>query len=162
MPCTMPTTSERMPQQPGPLVLVVDDDPALRLQVRFTLENTGLIVVEAGGGEEALTLFRANPPDLVLLDVVMADMDGFTVCQGLRALPGGSHTPVVMVTGMEDPETIARAFEAGATDFISKPINLLILGYRARYWLRSGAILNELKINQKRLFKAQDLARMYF
>lgn len=160
MPCTMPTTSERMPQQPGPLVLVVDDDPALRLQVRFTLENTGLIVVEAGGGEEALTLFRANPPDLVLLDVVMADMDGFTVCQGLRALPGGSHTPVVMVTGMEDPETIARAFEAGATDFISKPINLLILGYRARYWLRSGAILNELKINQKRLFKAQDLARM--
>jgi diguanylate cyclase (GGDEF)-like protein len=152
--------TESFTQQSTPLVLVVDDDPAIRLQIRFTLENAGLAVVEAGGGEEALNLFRHNPPDLVLLDVVMADMDGFTVCRTLRTLPGGSHTPVVMVTGMEDPATIVHAFDAGATDFISKPLNLLILGYRARYWLRSGTILNELKVNQKRLFKAQDLARM--
>ena len=152
--------TERYIQQTTPLVLVVDDDPAIRLQIRFTLENNGLTVVEAGGGAEAITLFRHNPPDLVLLDVVMADMDGFAVCRRLRTLPGGSHTPVVMVTGMEDHETIVQAFEAGATDFISKPINLLILGYRARYWLRSGHTLNELTINQKRLIKAQDLARM--
>jgi len=154
------TAAESLAQQSSPLVLLIDDDPAIRLQIRFTLENTGLTVIEAGGGEEAIALFRRSPPDLVLLDVVMADMDGFTVCSILRTLPGGSHTPVVMVTAMEDPTTIVQAFDAGATDFISKPLNLLILGYRARYWLRSGTTLNELKVNQKRLFKAQDLARM--
>lgn len=142
------------------MVLVVDDDPAIRLQVRFTLENTGLTVIEAGSGEEAAVQFRRNPPNLVFLDVIMPDMDGFATCRALRALPGGAHTPVVMVTGLEDPETIVRAFDAGATDFIGKPINMLILGYRVRYWLRSGSILNELKINQKRLFKAQNLARL--
>jgi len=148
------------PHQRPPIVLVADDDPAIRLQVRFTLENAGLTVIEAGGGGETVALFRKHPPDLVLLDVVMPGMDGFATCRALRALPGGTHTPVVMVTGLDDPETIVQAFEAGATDFIGKPINMLILGYRARYWLRSGSVLNALKINQKRLFKAQDLARM--
>ena len=65
-----------------------------------------------------------------------------------------------MVTGMEDTETITQAFDVGATDFISKPINMLILGYRVLYWLRSGFVLRELRINQKRLHKAQDLARL--
>ena len=142
------------------VILIVDDDFAIRLQARFTLENAGFTVVEAGGGEEAVELFRKDPVDLIVLDVIMPGIDGFATCRAIRGLPGGGHVPVVMVTGLEDPETITRAFEAGGTDFISKPINLLILGYRARYWLRSGSILNELKINQKRLFKAQDLARL--
>ncbi|MDY0390316.1 MAG: EAL domain-containing protein [Desulfobulbus oligotrophicus] len=156
----MPVPAEHSTHQSTPLVLVVDDDPAIRLQIRFALENTGLAIAEAGSGEEALALFRENPPDLVMLDVVMTGMDGFSTCRTLRTLPGGSHTPVVMITGMEEPETIVKAFEAGATDFISKPINLLVLGYRVKYWLRSGFILNELRINQQRLFKAQELASM--
>ncbi len=143
-----------------PVVLVVDDDFAMRMQVRFTLENAGLCVVEASTGEEAVELFKVDPPDLVLMDVIMPGMDGFASCRALRARPGGAHTPVVMVTGLEDTEIITEAFEAGATDFISKPINMLILGYRARYWLRSGAAMNALKVNQKRLFKAQELARL--
>lgn len=157
----MPTdTNISVHKDKKPVVLIVDDDVSLRLQIRFTLENAGLAVVEAICGEEAVALFSKSRPDLVLLDVIMPGMDGFASCRALRALPGGSHTPVVMVTGLEDTETITQAFEAGATDFISKPINLLVLGYRARYWLRSGSILNELKINQNRLFKAQDLARL--
>ena len=142
------------------VVMIVDDDFSTRLQVRFTLENRVLEVVEAADGQEALDLFRRDPPDLVLLDVIMADMDGFATCRELRRLPGGAHTPVVMVTGTEDPETITRAFDAGATDFISKPLNMQILGYRTNYWLRSGSTLNALKINQKRLFKAQEIARL--
>lgn len=152
------STLPRMDKQP--VILIVDDDFAIRMQVRFTLENAGFTVVEAGGGEEAVERFRNNPADLILLDVIMPGMDGFAACRTLRGLPSGAHVPVVMVTGLEDSETITRAFEAGGTDFISKPINLLILGYRVRYWLRSGSILNELKINQRRLFKAQDLARL--
>jgi diguanylate cyclase (GGDEF)-like protein len=142
------------------VVIVVDDDFSVRMQLRFAFENAGHEVVEAASGQEALDLFRKSPPDLILLDVIMPEMDGFDTCRMLRSLPGGTHTPVVMVTGLEDTETITQAFEAGATDFISKPINMLILGYRVLYWLRSGSILSELKLNQKRLHKAQDLARL--
>jgi PAS domain S-box-containing protein len=142
------------------LVMVVDDDYAARLQIRLTLENAGLEVVEATSGQKALDLFRSSQPDLVLLDIIMPEMDGFDTCRLLRDLPGGTHRPIVMVTGVDDPQTITRAFEVGATDFISKPINVLILGYRVRYWIRSGAILNELKISEDRLLKAQDIARL--
>ena len=148
------------PSHPQSLVMVVDDDFSARMQLRFALENTGHQVVEAASGREAADLFRQSPPDLVLLDVIMPELDGFDTCRLLRGVQGGAHTPVVMVTGMEDTETITRAFEAGATDFISKPINMLILGYRVLYWLRSGFVLRELRINQKRLHKAQDLARL--
>jgi len=148
-------TDDRMP-----LIMVVDDDLSARLQLRFTLENSGYSVVEAASGEEALTLFARQPPDLILLDIIMPGMDGFTACRSLRQLPGGEHTPIVMVTGLEDAKTITSAFDAGATDFTSKPINMLILGYRIRYWLRSGSILTDLNISRQRLFKAQQIARL--
>lgn len=158
MPATVPAYGE--PFHKKPVVLIVDDDFSARLQVKFTLENSGVRVVEAASGEEAVDLFKNNPPDLVLLDVIMPEMDGFATCHMIRGLHEGLHTPVVMVTGLEDQKTITLAFDAGATDFISKPINMLILGYRVRYWLRSGMILNELKISQDRLFKAQGIARL--
>lgn len=143
-----------------PVVLVVDDDPFSRLQMKFALENTGMTVVEAASGREAIQLFTIHWPGLVLLDFVMPEMDGYETCREIRMLPGGSLTPVVIVTGNEDANTIVRAFEAGATDFISKPINMLIFGFRARYWLRSGSILSELRISKERLFKAQEIARL--
>jgi diguanylate cyclase (GGDEF)-like protein len=143
-----------------PLIMVIDDDFSARLQVRFTLENNELTVLDAASGQEAVENFQKTQPDLILLDVIMPEMDGFATCRAIRNLPGGAHTPVVMITALEDAETITQAFDAGATDFISKPINMLILGYRVRYWLRSGAILHELKISQERLFKAQDIARL--
>ena len=142
------------------LVMVVDDDYAARLQIRLTLENAGLEVIEAADGQDALDLFRSNQPDLVLLDIIMPGMDGFDTCRLLRGLPGGMHRPIVMVTGEDDPQTITRAFEVGATDFIIKPINVVILGYRVHYWIRSGTILNELKVSEDRLLKAQDIARL--
>jgi diguanylate cyclase (GGDEF)-like protein len=152
------TASITGPQRP--LIMVVDDDFAARLQLRFTLENAGHGVIEAGSGEEALDQFLEQPPDLIFLDIIMPGMDGFETCRRLRQTPGGEHTPVVMVTGLEDAETITQAFDAGATDFIGKPINMLILGYRVRYWLRSGAILRDLNISQQQLSKAQQIARL--
>jgi diguanylate cyclase (GGDEF)-like protein/PAS domain S-box-containing protein len=142
------------------VVMVVDDDFSSRMQLRFALENAGHEVVEAASGQEAVDLFKKTPPNLILLDVVMPEMDGFETCRMLRGLSGGTHVPVVMVTSMEDTETITHAFKVGATDFISKPINMLILGYRVLYWLRSGSVLRELKTNQKRLSRAQEIARL--
>lgn len=143
-----------------PVILLVDDDLAARMQVRFSLENEGFEVVEAEDGPQALELAPKTLPDLILLDVVMPGMDGFEVCSTLRTLPETGHTPIVMVTALEDAKTITLAFDAGATDFIVKPLNLLILGYRVRYWIRSGSTLNAFRTNQLRLFKAQDIARL--
>ena len=157
---SLPTLDAAPTSLQNPVVLVVDDDFAARLQMRFSLENEGFTVVEAESGVEAVAYFNSAQVDLILLDVIMPEIDGFTTCREIRGLQGGKHTPIVMITGLEDAETITQAFDAGATDFISKPINLLILGYRVRYWLRSGSILNELQISQKRLFKAQDIAKL--
>ena len=154
-------SQEQKLEPKGPArILVVDDDMPVRMQVRFTLENAGYTVFEAEDGAGALSLFKENLPELVLLGVMLPDIDGVDICAAIRVLPGGSHTPVVMLTGLEDIATINRAFDAGATDFISKPIDLLVLGYRARYWLRSGALVDELHEVQRRLFSAQKIARL--
>src|SRR6266581_6547518 len=103
-------------------VLVVDDDPAMCLMVRATLEGAGFLVRDANGGGEALSVFETLHPDIVLLDVMMPDMNGFATCQALRRLPGGAHIPIVMLTGLDDSESIEKAYSVGATDFVTKPI----------------------------------------
>ena len=119
-------------------ILVVDDDPGARRLTRATLTRAGFDVVEARDGQQALEAMRAHGPDLVLMDVSMPVMDGFTSCAELRKLPGGGRVPVIMMTGLEDVESIERAFEVGATDFITKPINWPILAHRVRYMLRAS------------------------
>ncbi len=74
-----------------------------------------------------------------MLDIVMPGMDGFAVCAAIRQSPAGEHTPIVMMTGLDDSDSINRAFEAGATTFITKPLNLVILTHRLRYILRTQA-----------------------
>jgi len=143
-----------------PLVLVVDDDPTMRVLVAETLLPDGIEVVEAEGGPAAIAALRARTPDLVMLDVQMPGVDGFTVCEEIRALPGGADVPVVMMTGLEDVDSIRRAYEVGATDFVTKPLQWLILAHRVRYLLRASANLSELRRGRERLANAQRLARM--
>jgi diguanylate cyclase (GGDEF)-like protein/PAS domain S-box-containing protein len=143
-----------------PRVLVVDDDTGGRRLTRATLKRAGFDVIEAGDGVQALELLRQGLPDLVLMDVSMPEMDGFTACAELRRLPGGARVPVVMMTGLEDVKSIETAFEVGATDFITKPINWTILAHRVRYMLRASKAINELNQSQRRLSNAQRLAEM--
>lgn len=143
-----------------PLVLVVDDDPTMRLLVGEALDEAGFARREAADGQTALEAFMSARPDLVLLDVMMPGMDGFETCSQLRQLPGGTDVPVMMMTGSDDIDSIHRAFEAGATDFITKPINYPILGYRLRYMQRSREKQQELRVSQQRLTDAQRLARL--
>ena len=124
-------------------ILVVDDDAGGRRLTRATLTKAGFQVVEAGTGELALEAMRQQMPDLVLLDVSMPVMDGFTACGELRQLPGGAGVPVVMMTGLDDTGSIERAFEVGATDFITKPINWTVLPHRVRYMLRASSAIND-------------------
>src|SRR3989442_10489918 len=91
-----------------PLVLVIDDDPGMRLLIRETLEPAGFTIEEAEDGVPALAAFEHLRPDVVLLDVNMKDMDGFAVCTAVRKMDGDDGTPVVMVTGLDDVASINR------------------------------------------------------
>jgi diguanylate cyclase (GGDEF)-like protein/PAS domain S-box-containing protein len=125
-----------------PRVLIVDDDLSVRLLERRSLEKAGFIVEEAENGEIALSSFKRLRPDAVLLDVRMPGIDGFTVCEKIRKLPGGELIPILMVTGLDDIESIKRAYKVGASDFISKDLNWEVVSYHLKYMLRaSGAFV---------------------
>lgn len=156
----MPMRLEDDESKHRPLVLVADDDPIARLLARGALEQAGFAVEEADDGTTALAAFRRSRPDVVLLDVLMGEMDGFEACMELRSLPMGAHTPVLMITGLDDVDSINRAYEVGATDFVSKPINWTILGHRVRYMLRSSENLLKLRRSEARLWEAQRIARL--
>ncbi|OPY70039.1 MAG: Cyclic di-GMP phosphodiesterase Gmr [Syntrophorhabdaceae bacterium PtaU1.Bin034] len=130
---------------PRAVALVADDEPMLRLLAVKALQKARFEVHEAENGEEAISLFDRFLPDIVMLDVMMPVMDGFSACAGIRRHPHGRHTPVLMVTGLDDVESIQRAYEAGATDFVTKPINWLILGHRVRYMLRASKSMEALQ-----------------
>ncbi len=143
-----------------PLVMVVDDDQAVRLLARETLENSGFVVRDAENGEQALEEFEVHVPDIVLLDVMMPGIDGFSVCSAIRRTSCGRDTPVLMMTGLDDLASIDSAYEAGATDFITKPINWHILGYRVSYMLRASGALEQLRESKAGLAHAQSLAHI--
>ena len=143
-----------------PLALVVDDDFSLRLSMRAALIKADFDVLEVESGSQALDVFESDKPDLILLDVIMPEMDGFETCSAIRKLPGGNYVQILMVTGLDDVKSIELAFEAGANDFVSKPLNWLLLGYKARYMLRAGHAFHDLSQSQKRLQKTQEIAKI--
>ena len=142
------------------LVLVVDDDSTMRLLARMTLEQAGFGVEEAADGRDALAAFERLRPDIVLLDVQMPVLDGFDSCAALRTLAGGELVPVLMMTGLDDSDSINRAYEVGATDFITKPIAWPMLGHRVRYLVRANRAFLDLTESQARLVNAQRIAQL--
>ncbi len=143
-----------------PLALIVDDDLTFRTLSRMSLEQDELRVEEANSGQAAIDLATSCMPDIVILDVQMPGMDGFTTCRRLRQLPGGDFVPILMMTGLDDVESIAKAYEMGATDFIIKPCHGLILSQRIRYMLRASRTLNALRISESGLAQAQRIAQL--
>ena len=141
-------------------ILLVDDDPTILLLGREALEQSGFHVFEAADGAEGFTTFKKNLPDLVILDVMMPGIDGYEVCQGIRNHYEGQDIPVLMMTGRDNVESIRRAYEVGATDFLTKPINWLVLPHRVRYMLRASEALINLSSNEARLLHAQRIARL--
>ena len=132
----------------GTLVLVIDDEPTQRMLSREALEQRGYRVEEADSGEAGLELAREFKPDLILLDVMMPGMDGFEVCRRIRIDPDLHRTPVVIVTALEDLDSIEIGFKAGATDFIAKPIVWPLLGYRLQFALRATRMETDLIVSR--------------
>src|SRR5437588_3678572 len=139
-------------------ILVVDDDPIVRSIMRATLRTDGFAVFEAADGEEGCRLWEEHRPDLLLVDLVMLRMDGYELCRNLRSRPESAYVPIVVATSLDDVPSIARAYDAGATDFIPKPLNWLVLNHRVRYILRASRALEEVRRDQERLIAAKEAA----
>jgi CheY-like chemotaxis protein len=119
-------------------ILFVDDDAIMREFATVHLATEKAEVATAGDGLEALAAIAAHRPDIVLLDLEMPNLDGFETLARLRADPATRDLPVIVVTGREDASAIDRAFDAGATSFLVKPINWRLLSYQIRYVMRAG------------------------
>lgn len=144
----------------APRLLIIDDDPLLRGMAAHTLRHAGLDVCEAEDGLQGLALLEQAPFDLLLLDVMMPHLDGYEVCKRVRQSRHGERVPILMLTGLNDTTSIELAYEAGATDFISKPINWTLLSHRVRYSLRAGVAIESAIRSSERLERAQHIANM--
>ena len=111
-------------------ILVVDDDPMLRNLIKLRLKRRGYVVHEADDGEQAVPVFKQCLPEIVLMDANMPGVDGFTATQAIKNLPEAKNTPIIMVSGLEDDESVDRAFSVGAVEYITKPICWPLLIHR--------------------------------
>ncbi len=133
-----------------PLILIADDDKTTRIWLRHAMEQEGYQVVEAIDGAACLTAFSTLKPDVVLLDAMMPNVDGFTCCKKIQELPGGSSTPVLVITGLEDQESVDQAFAAGAADYVTKPIHWAVLRQRVRRLIQQVKLYQQLEnMNQE-------------
>jgi diguanylate cyclase (GGDEF)-like protein/PAS domain S-box-containing protein len=131
-----------------PIILVVDDEVTARLVTRRVLEQAGFVVEEAENGQQAIDAIDVLKPDMIVSDVMMPVMDGFALCEEIRRRPDGRLTPILVVTGLDDINSIERAYDAGATDFITKPFNWLVLRQRVRHMVRESQLVDELRISE--------------
>ncbi|HVH42957.1 MAG TPA: EAL domain-containing protein [Labilithrix sp.] len=135
------------------LLLLVAVDDAVRSRLAPTFE-----IYESRNAARALELFSKLQPDAVLIDA--HEVDGIALCLEMRAMAGGRHTPIVIATEEQDEEWLDRAYDAGATDFVTKPLSLPLLVRRVRYLLRTSSELRDAHESAARLARAQCLARL--
>lgn len=120
-------------------ILVVDDVATNRIVMKVKLSSACYEVVQAAGGREALQIARRELPDLILLDVMMPDLDGFAVCAALKNDQTTTHIPIIMVTALADTDARLKGLQAGADDFLNKPLDEVTLLARVRNLLRQGS-----------------------
>lgn len=129
-------------------VLIVDDDEAARLMTSITLEQAGFQVIEAADCASARRCYAASKPDIVLLDVLLPDGDGFSLCREFLEDAEGRDLPIAMVTGLDDLESIHLAYESGATDFITKPVSWGSLPFRLQFILRAKKAFRDVSVSE--------------
>jgi signal transduction histidine kinase len=140
-----------------PQVLIIDDQPSARDTLKALLHPEGYRLTFAASGDEALACLAQFQPDTILLDVMMPGMDGLELCRRLKAEARWRHIPVILITALDSQEDIAAGLEAGADDFLSKPVQRLELRARVRSMLRIKKQFDEL---QAALQLREDMAHM--
>ncbi len=134
-------------------VLVVEDDEDAQYLLQIFLEAEGFHVVVASNADAALQLMSEISPDMVLMDLMLPGMDGIQCCQIMRERWADDCPPILMTTGLSDEASINRAFAAGVTDYITKPINLIVLKKRIQKTLREQALVKQLELANAHLQK---------
>ncbi len=142
------------------VILVVDDDQTSLLTTQKVLEKSGYKVLTADNGRDAVSVFMEHKPNLIIMDVMMPVMDGFAATTAIRNYTTDQAVPILMLTSQDDLESIEQAFDAGATDFLIKPINWTLLGQRVRYSLKSSLTEDQLRKTQAQMLYAQKLAKL--
>ena len=140
------------------LILVIDDDRSVRLLLRRVMEHEGYRVVDSADGEEGLAAFVQHEPAIVLVDGMMPIMDGFETCRQIKAMPRGEQTPILMITSLEDNASVDRAFEVGASDYVTKPIHWAVLRQRVRRLVRAREAEEVLRASEARHRSVVDTA----
>jgi len=137
-----------MPTETGKrdVVLVVDDSPETLSFLTGTLKEAGITVLVALDGQSALAVIERIVPDVVLLDAVMPEMDGFETCRRLKRAPNVAHVPVIFMTGLSDTENIVKGFEAGGVDYVTKPIVIGELMARMRVHLANARLAQSVRL----------------
>jgi len=135
----------------APVVVAIDDDAMILVMVKRTLGAAGMVCHTATTGAAGLELIRSLAPDLVLLDLVLVGEDGFSICREIRRTWSAVELPVVMVTGLEDLESIQAAYQAGATDYLTKPLHWKHLPYRIRHVLQANRAFKSLQSSTRML-----------
>jgi len=140
----------------GARILVVDDDATTRRSLRAILERTRYRVESVAGGDEAMAIFPAYRPDLVLLDILMPGMDGIETCRQIRALPGGDLVPILFLTGDSRAETQSDACRAAGDDVLHKPVLPTELIFRIRSLMRLKRLQAQVQAERDALMAAQE------
>lgn len=134
----------------APQILVVDDDPDTVAILARHLQREGFVALEAISGLECLRIARENPVDVILLDLMMPEMDGFQVCRKLKENPATAEIPVIMITARDDLDARAEGMRLGVSDFLAKPVfrRQLANRIRAQLEMASSARANEAVLHQ--------------
>jgi len=144
-----------------PRILIVDDEPVMRTITESVLAQHEFDVTTVASAEEAIALVtQGYIPDLLLLDVLMPGINGFEACRTLRGIDRLEHLPIIMLTALDDQASIDEAYRCGATDFITKPLNIPLLPHRVRYLLRSAIAFKDLVDSQLTLIHTQQIAHL--
>jgi diguanylate cyclase (GGDEF)-like protein len=139
------------------LILIVDDDQFGRAQLTQLLEAEGYKVVEASDGASCLEAYEQYHPDLVLLDLDLPDQNGLNCCSLIYGMSGGAYTPIMVLTGSEDVESIDSAFELGVADYVIKPISWPIFRHRLRRCLENSQKNRQLETENQQLARLATL-----
>ena len=138
----------------SPIVLITDDEPLQRMMLKRSMQDSGYTVLEAYDGKACLQLCQQQRPDLILLDALMPNLDGFACCHQLHQHFGTRCPPILMITGLEDEDSARRAFEAGAIDYITKPLKWVVLRQRVHWLLKTSWALSQLERVNRELEQA--------
>ncbi|MBL1319738.1 MAG: EAL domain-containing protein [Methylophaga sp.] len=143
-----------------PLLLVVDDELVGRIYIEKALQSEGYDVITAENGQQAYEMAKQHLPNMIIMDVMMPVMDGYQSCVAIRAEEQQLKVPILMLTGLDDIESVEKSFDSGATDFIVKPVNLAIFKQRVRHGLNMRQADLEIYQQHIRQTHAYKIAKM--